>query len=74
MKIDVEGMEPEVLRGASKFLKTFPNILIVMESVHSKIDNIEKKELLPFGFQKKYFKVDDLQYLLQKKIKYKMIC
>ncbi len=35
MKIDVEGMESYVLRGAKKLLQTFPNILIVMESIHS---------------------------------------
>ncbi len=35
MKIDVEGMEVQVLEGARKFLQTYPNILIVMESVHS---------------------------------------
>lgn len=35
LKIDVEGMEEEVLHGATKFLQTYPNILIVMESVHS---------------------------------------
>ncbi len=35
MKIDVEGMEANVLQGARKFLQTFPNILMVMESIHS---------------------------------------
>lgn len=35
IKIDVEGMEEEVLLGAKKFLQAYPNILIVMESKHS---------------------------------------
>ena len=35
IKIDVEGMELEVLEGAATFLKKYPNILIIMESIHS---------------------------------------
>ena len=35
IKIDVEGMESNVLKGAKEFLKSFPEIIIVMESVHS---------------------------------------
>lgn len=35
IKIDVEGMESKVLEGAKEFLKSFPEIIIVMESVHS---------------------------------------
>ena len=35
IKIDVEGMEAQVLKGAKRFLQTYPNVLIVMESVHS---------------------------------------
>lgn len=35
IKIDVEGMESNVLEGARQFFKNFPEILIVMESVHS---------------------------------------
>jgi len=35
IKIDVEGMETNVLEGAKNFLSTFPEIMIVMESVHS---------------------------------------
>jgi FkbM family methyltransferase len=35
IKIDVEGMEEKVLRGAKKFLQTYPNIILVMESKHS---------------------------------------
>jgi len=55
LKIDVEGMEAEVLKGAKRFLQTYPNILIVMESVHSgkerltnilnEIDNFEVLEV-----------------------------
>lgn len=35
IKIDVEGMEEKVLLGAKKFLQTYPNIIMVMESKHS---------------------------------------
>jgi len=35
IKIDVEGMEEKVLLGARKFLQTYPNIIMVMESKHS---------------------------------------
>lgn len=42
IKIDVEGMEEEVLLGAKKFLKTYPNVMIVMESVHSGKEKLAK--------------------------------
>ena len=45
IKIDVEGMEANVLEGAKEFLKSFPEIIIVMESVHSgkeKLSNLLK--------------------------------
>jgi len=45
IKIDVEGMEANVLEGAKTFLKTYPEIIIVMESVHSgkeKLSNLLK--------------------------------
>ncbi len=40
IKIDVEGMEEKVLRGAKKFLQTYPNIIMVMESKHSGRENL----------------------------------
>jgi FkbM family methyltransferase len=50
IKIDVEGMEAEVLKGAKRFLQTFPNIIIVMESVHSGKDKLTRilNEIAPF--------------------------
>ncbi len=42
IKIDVEGMETNVLEGAKKFLQTFPEVIIVMESVHSGKDQLSK--------------------------------
>lgn len=50
LKIDVEGMEEDVLMGAKKFLQTFPNIMIVMESVHSGKEKLTKvlNEIAPF--------------------------
>ncbi len=67
MKIDVEGMESNVLKGASKFLQTFPNILIVMESVHSgkeKLANI-LNQIADFEI----LEVDDLNMGAKKIIK-----
>lgn len=40
MKIDVEGMEPEVLEGARKFISQQKNITLVMECFHSKKEHI----------------------------------
>lgn len=34
-KLDVEGMEPAVLRGAAQFICNFPNITFVLEDKHS---------------------------------------
>ncbi len=35
LKIDVEGMELDVLKGATNFLKKYPHVLLIIESVHS---------------------------------------
>lgn len=58
MKIDVEGMEEDVLKGAQNFLKNHPNILIVMESVHSGKEKLSKilNDIAPFEI----LEVDDL--------------
>ncbi len=40
MKIDVEGMEVEVINGAKQFLSSHQNLLLVLESIHSDADNI----------------------------------
>lgn len=42
LKVDVEGMEPNVFHGARNFLEYFPNLLIVFESKHSGLENIRK--------------------------------
>lgn len=42
IKIDVEGMEENVIRGAEKFIKKHPNLLFVIESVHSGKDKLTK--------------------------------
>jgi len=43
VKIDVEGMEINVIEGAKNFLQTFPEIVMVIETVHSGAENIKKK-------------------------------
>jgi FkbM family methyltransferase len=40
-KLDVEGMEPEALRGAENFIREFPNITFIMEDKHSGEDLIK---------------------------------
>lgn len=40
-KLDVEGMEPEALRGAEKFIHEFPDITFIMENKHSGEDTIK---------------------------------
>jgi FkbM family methyltransferase len=58
IKIDVEGMEEKVLRGAKKFLQTYPNIIMVMESKHSGREYLTKilNEIADFEI----LEVDDL--------------
>ncbi len=58
IKIDVEGMEEKVLLGAKKFLQTYPNIIMVMESKHSGREHLSKilKEIDDFEI----LEVDDL--------------
>ena len=64
IKIDVEGMEPHVIKGASKFLKNHPNILIVLESKHSGRDDIKK--LLSSIATFEFLEVDDLNMAAKK--------
>jgi FkbM family methyltransferase len=58
IKIDVEGMEEKVLLGAKKFLQTYPNIIMVMESKHSGREHLTRilKEIADFEI----LDVDDL--------------
>lgn len=58
MKIDVEGMEEQVLLGAKEFIKNHPNLLIVMESVHSGKEKLSQtlNNIAPFEI----LEVDDL--------------
>jgi FkbM family methyltransferase len=67
MKIDVEGMEEKVLLGAKKFLHTYPNIMIVMESVHSGKERLTKvlNDIAPFEI----LEVDELNMGAKKIVK-----
>lgn len=64
IKIDVEGMEPQVIKGASKFLNTHPNLLIVLESKHSGREDIKK--LLSSIADFEFFDVDDMNMAAKK--------
>lgn len=58
MKIDVEGMEIEVLQGAAQFLKSRPKVMLIIESVHSGEEQLKKvlSEIDEFEF----FSIDSL--------------
>lgn len=64
MKIDVEGMEVDVLQGARQFIQKYPKILIVMESVHSGEEKLKSvlSEIARFEF----FEVDTLNFAAKK--------
>ncbi|MFK5856525.1 MAG: FkbM family methyltransferase [Bacteroidota bacterium] len=64
VKIDVEGMEPNVIKGASKFIKDHPNLLIVLESIHSGRSDIKK--LLSSICEFEFLEVDDLNMAARK--------
>jgi len=51
-KLDVEGMEPETIKGASQFITDFPNITFILEDKHSGEDSIKSAfgETAPFSF------------------------
>lgn len=58
MKVDVEGMEPNVLRGARKFIETHTDLLIIIEVIHSGEENI--KGVLNEMGEFEYINIDDL--------------
>lgn len=64
MKIDVEGMESNVIQGGTEFFKQFPNIMIVMESIHSGEECLKKmlSNIAPFEF----FPIDKLNFAARK--------
>lgn len=64
MKIDVEGMEENVLLGAKEFLKKFPRILIVMESIHSGEEKL--KSILSEIGNFEFLEVDKLNFAAKK--------
>ena len=64
MKIDVEGMEPDVLIGAEKFIKNHPNILVIIETIHSGEDNLKKLFSSLANFE--FIEVDDLNMAARK--------
>ncbi len=64
MKIDVEGMEESVLLGAKEFIRKFPNILIVMESVHSGVEKLQA--VLSDSAHFEFLEVDDLNFAARK--------
>ncbi len=58
VKIDVEGMELEVLGGSIQFLKQYPHLMIIMESVHSGEQKL--REMLDQIAEFEYFTIDNL--------------
>lgn len=66
MKIDVEGMESEVLQGAADFLKNRHNLLLIIESVHSGEERL--KEILSSIDNFEFFTIDALNMGAIKKV------
>jgi FkbM family methyltransferase len=64
MKIDVEGMESDVIEGASKFIKNHPNLLLVIESVHSGTEELQR--VLSSIDKFEFLEVDDLNMAAKK--------
>ena len=64
MKIDVEGMEINVIEGAVEFFKQFPNILVVIESVHSGEENLKKALSKAAEFE--FLPIDSLNFAARK--------
>ncbi len=64
MKIDVEGMESDVIIGAKNFIKDHPNLLIVIESVHSGKEELQK--VLSGIDNFKFLEVDELNMAAKK--------
>ncbi len=64
MKIDVEGMEAHVIKGAKKFIQNYPNLVITLESVHTGEHNIKLvlNEIAEF----EYSTIDDLNIATRK--------
>jgi FkbM family methyltransferase len=64
IKLDVEGMEAEAIRGASEFIKYYQNITLIIEDKHSGIQSIKETlgdiALFEFG------KVDKLNMYAKK--------
>lgn len=64
MKIDVEGMEAEVLGGAKDFIQSCKELFIVMESVHSGEEKL--KYILDTYARFEYYPVDALNFAARK--------
>lgn len=64
IKIDVEGMEIDVLKGAAQFLRKYPHILIVMESIHSGKEKLTEELLSICDFT--IYQVDGLNMAARK--------
>jgi FkbM family methyltransferase len=50
-KLDVEGMEIEVIKGAAKFIRNFPNITFILEDKHSGKEKIIDTLITIAGFE-----------------------
>ena len=52
IKLDVEGMEVEAIRGASDFIRRYPNMTLMIEDKHTGQNPIKRLliELCPFKF------------------------
>ncbi|WP_299455399.1 FkbM family methyltransferase [uncultured Microscilla sp.] len=66
IKLDVEGMESEVLKGASEFIKNCPHLMLIMETCIS--DQQALKQLLAQWGEFKYTKIDEHNFAATKQV------
>ncbi|MCK9448477.1 MAG: FkbM family methyltransferase [Bacteroidales bacterium] len=64
VKIDVEGMETEVLKGATNFIKSQKELFLIIESVHSGEENL--KAILNSIAKFEYYPIDELNFAAKK--------
>jgi len=64
VKLDAEGMEPEVLRGSGAFIRNYPNISFVIEDKHSGQEEI--KSILDSFAVFEYGEVDNYNMFARK--------
>jgi FkbM family methyltransferase len=64
IKLDVEGMEPEAIKGSANFLKTHPSHTLIIEDKHSTVVSIIKSLGKPGSYN--FGKIDEFNIFAEK--------